>query len=62
MITETIVINKIIADEGKILTDGKDTFGKVIFLGSNSSAEDFYEITEEEYEEILKEQEESEVE
>ena len=36
------------ADEGKILTDGKDG-GKMIFLADGQSPETFYEITEEEY-------------
>ena len=41
------------ADEGMIITDGKDTYGKEIFLAEGISAEDFYEITEEDYEKIL---------
>ena len=55
---EQVVINKLIADSGKILTDG-ETFGRVIFLGKGRAVDEFYEITEEEYEEILKEQEEN---
>lgn len=49
---EQVVINKLIADSGKILTDG-ETFGRVIFLGKGRTADEFYEITEEEYNKIL---------
>ena len=51
MKTEQITVNKITAEEGMILTDG-DTYGKVIFLGSGRRADEFYEITEEEYNKI----------
>ena len=56
MQTQQITLNKLIADEGKILTDG-ETYGRVVFLGNNRSADEFCEITEEEYEEILKNEE-----
>lgn len=45
------------AEEGMILTDG-NTYGRVIMLGENRSTEEFREITEEEYGEVLKAQEE----
>jgi hypothetical protein len=45
------------ADKGKILTNG-EIYGRQIFLAEGESAEDYYEITEAEYEEILKEQQE----
>lgn len=46
----------IFADKGKILTDGS-VYGEVISLAVGKSAEDFYEITIEEYEQIMAEQE-----
>lgn len=52
MKTEQITINKIIADEKMILTDG-NTYGRIIFLGQDKNASDFYEITEEEYNKII---------
>lgn len=47
----------IYADEGKILTNGK-TYGRQIFLAEGESAEDYYEITEAEYEKIQAEEDE----
>ena len=49
----------ITADEGKILTNG-EIYGKGIFLADGVSEDDFYEITEEEYAEIARSQEEAE--
>ena len=40
------------AEEGKILTDG-EIYGKQIILAEGRSADDFHEITEEEYNKIL---------
>ena len=51
MKTETINTTVLIADEGKILTDG-EVYGKTIYLAKNRSPEEFHEITEAEYEEI----------
>ena len=45
------------ADDGKVLTNGKN-YGKQIHLAIGEKEELYYEITEKEYEEILKEQEE----
>lgn len=42
----------IYADDGYVLTDG-EIYGKQIFLADNVSERYFYEITEEEYENIL---------
>lgn len=47
---------KLEADEGKVLTDG-ETYGVTIFLGSGRKAEEFYEITREEYDRIMAEKE-----
>jgi hypothetical protein len=46
MITENITVLR--ADEGKTLTNG-ETFGKVVYLGANDSADNWHEITDEEY-------------
>jgi hypothetical protein len=43
------------ADEGKWLTDG-EVYGRVIMLGEDRSAEEFHEITQEEYDVIIAEQ------
>ena len=44
------------ADEGMVLTNG-ETYGTTVSLAEGLSGEDFKEITAEEYNEILKEQE-----
>lgn len=44
------------ADEGMILTNG-EIYGKVIALGKGDSADNYHEITEEEYQKILEERE-----
>ena len=46
------------ADDGMILTDGVH-YGKVIFVGDGKTAEDYYEITEPEYEAIVAAEEEA---
>ena len=48
----------IYADEGKVLTNG-EIYGKIIYLADGANVEDFYEITDEEYSEIMRAQEES---
>ena len=45
------------ADEGKWLTDGEN-FGKTIDLGEGVKVDNYTEITEEEYQEKMKEAEE----
>lgn len=45
----------IFAEDGKVLTNG-EIYGKQIFLADGISEDDFYEITEEEYQEILDKQ------
>lgn len=47
----------IYAEEGKILTNG-EIYGRQIFLAEGTSEKDFYEISEEEYNEIQKQKEE----
>lgn len=47
---------KLEARNGMILTNG-EIYGKIIYLGEGVKKEDFYEITVEEYERILREQE-----
>ena len=42
------------ADEGMILTNG-EAYGKTVFLADGVSENDFYEITEDEYEKIVEE-------
>lgn len=45
------------AEEGMVLTDG-EVYGKIIHLAEDMAKGNFYEITEEEYAEIMKEAEE----
>ncbi len=54
IITENILI----ADENKVLTNGTD-YGTKVYLGSGDSAENWYEITQEEYKAIMESQEEN---
>lgn len=55
MKTEIITSTKLTASEGHILTNGK-VYGRIILL-PNSVENDYYEITESEYESILAAQE-----
>lgn len=56
-------MKKLIADEGKVLTDGKE-YGKIIFLAYDRSCDEFYEISIEAYNDMLqqKSQEETNIE
>jgi hypothetical protein len=52
---ETIELRKMTASSGMVLTNGKE-FTEVsgsVYLGCYSQPDDWYEITEEEYEKIL---------
>ena len=48
----------IYADEGKVLTNG-EIYGNIIHLADGANVEDYHEITDEEYSEIMRAQEES---
>ena len=56
MTIETIELRKLTASKYMVLTNG-EAYGKEIYLGINDSPNNWWEITEEEYEDILKEQE-----
>ena len=60
MQVSTIELKKLTATDGYILTNG-DVYGKEIYLGCNDSPENWHEITEEEYAEILKAEESKEL-
>ena len=47
------------AEEGKVLTNG-EIYGKQIFLAETENADNFYEITDSEYQEVLDKQNEYE--
>lgn len=53
VITENINIIKLTATDGYVLTNG-EAYGKEIYLGCNDKPENWHEITDAEYEEILK--------
>ena len=55
----TIELIKITASEGMMFTNG-ETYSKEIYLGCNDSPDNWHEITDAEYAEILKEEEEKE--
>lgn len=53
---DSITMIKLTASEGHILTNGEN-FARVAFLPSNDDGSMWYEITEAEYEKIIKEKE-----
>lgn len=57
---KTINITEIKANENMVLTNGEaySSVGGSVYLGCNDKAENWHEITKEEYEEIVKAQEE----
>ena len=55
--TETkIIVRKLTASQGHTLTNG-EAYGKEIYLGVNDKAENWHEITDEEYAAIVAEEE-----
>ena len=56
MIQETIELRKLTATEGMTLYNG-EAFGKEVYLGKHDRPENWQEITDEEAESILQEQE-----
>lgn len=61
MKTETIVRTKLTASDGMVLTNG-EIYGTEIFLAEGMTGKDFHEITLDEYNTILAEQEPKEME
>ena len=59
MIETNITLRKLTADAGYVLTNG-EAYGKVIYLGIYDSPENWHEITDAEYAEILAAQEKEE--
>ena len=53
MTETTITLRKLTASAGHILTNG-DVYGKEVYLGVNDSAENWHEITEDAYNDIVK--------
>ena len=63
MIEETVnvAVKTIKAEEGKVLTNGKafSDIGGTVWLGSNDSADNWYEITKEEYQKHIEQEQET---
>lgn len=57
MVKETITITKLTPSEGMVLTNGKTYAPNGVHVGKNGSADNWREITIEEYEKIKMEQE-----
>jgi hypothetical protein len=52
MTETTITLRKLTASAGHILTDG-DVYGKEVYLGVHDFAENWHEITDAEYAEVM---------
>ena len=59
MIETNITLRKLTADEGYVLTNG-EAYGKEIYLGIYDSPENWHEITDAQYAQILAAQEKEE--
>ena len=59
MIISSVEIKTITAEAGKVLTNGEaySSVGGTVYLGKNDSAENWHEITEEEFNAIMAEEE-----
>ena len=57
VVKETITITKITPSEGMVLTNGKVYAPNGVHVGKNDSVDNWHEITIEEYERIIKDQE-----
>ena len=55
MTTETITTIKLTASEGMVLTDGEN-YGKEVFLAEGADADEWHEITQEEYDELTEQE------
>lgn len=53
---DAITMVKLTASEGHMLTDGEN-YGRIVYLASGDEGEKWYEITEKEYNKIMKEKE-----
>ena len=53
---ETITRRKLTASDGMVLTEGEN-YGRVIFLSEDAYASAWHEITDAEYEKIMREEE-----
>lgn len=53
---ETITSIKLIASKGMVLTNG-ETYGTEVYLGTGDSPDNWYEITEDEYQRLIEERE-----
>ncbi len=57
MKAETITVKVLKAEKGKILTDG-EIYGRTIYLAKGRTVDEFHEITEDEYNDIIAQNEE----
>ena len=58
--TKTVELRILTASKGMVLTNG-ETYGTEVYLGTGDSVDNWHEITEEEYEKIQAELENTEV-